>query len=219
MHIVSYVLISKMVAITVQHLIDYGIQCQAEIDSCADTICCTFADVSGSISQQFWRTQRNSNHDLLHCHWSSRPSRKVNCCVWLKLFKHFMDYILLEPHSDHIWPWFSTSPFILLLAKLIPMCGCIMPPNLMAPHIGVEDGLPNLDGLMMSQHLVAPRRGHLEQVFHIFAYLKRFKWLTPIFYDTEPLFDKNRFVKCDWTEFYPGATKIICQSCGFQKRL
>jgi hypothetical protein len=39
LHVVSYK-ISKMVVTAVQHPTDYGIQCQAEIDSSTDTICC-----------------------------------------------------------------------------------------------------------------------------------------------------------------------------------
>jgi len=29
-----------------------------------------------------------------------------------------------------------------------------------------------------------------------------------VFDDTEPLVDENRFVKCAWTEFYPGAAEV-----------
>jgi hypothetical protein len=39
MHVVSYK-VSKTVSTPVTHPTDYGIQCQAEIDSRADTICC-----------------------------------------------------------------------------------------------------------------------------------------------------------------------------------
>jgi hypothetical protein len=62
--------------------------------------------------------------------------------------------------------------------------------------------------VMLSRHSVAPRRGHLEQVFHIFAYLKQHTRLTLVFDECEPLWDESRFVKCDWTEFYPGAAEI-----------
>jgi hypothetical protein len=47
----------------------------------------------------------------------------------------------------------------------------------------------------------------LEQVFHIFAYLKRYEKSTMVFDDNLPHFDETRFVRCDWTEFYPGATE------------
>jgi len=61
---------------------------------------------------------------------------------------------------------------------------------------------------MLSRHSVAPRRGHLEQVFHIFAYLKRYERSTMVFDDNLPHFDETRFVWCDWTEFYPGAKEV-----------
>jgi hypothetical protein len=50
---------------------------------------------------------------------------------------------------------------------------------------------------VLSQHSVAPRRGHLEQVFHIFGYLKRYKRLTMVFADNLPHYDETRFVRCD----------------------
>jgi hypothetical protein len=61
---------------------------------------------------------------------------------------------------------------------------------------------------MLSRHSVSPRRGHLEQVFHIFAYLKWYKRLMIVFDDNLPHFDETGFVQCDWTEFYPGATEV-----------
>ena len=61
---------------------------------------------------------------------------------------------------------------------------------------------------MMSRHTVNPRRGHLEQVFHIFAFLKAHDRSTMVFDDTEPFFEEQRFVQCDWSEFYPGAAEV-----------
>jgi hypothetical protein len=29
-----------------------------------------------------------------------------------------------------------------------------------------------------------------------------------VFYDTKPLVEENRFVKCAWTEFYPRSTEV-----------
>jgi hypothetical protein len=62
---------------------------------------------------------------------------------------------------------------------------------------------------MLSQFLAAPRRGHLDQVFHIFAYLKRYNRSSMVFDETEPLFDESRFQKCDWIEYYPGACEAV----------
>jgi hypothetical protein len=62
---------------------------------------------------------------------------------------------------------------------------------------------------MLSRFLAAPREGHLEQVFHIFAYLKSHNRSTVVFDHTYPEFDARRFVKCDWEEFYPGAREVL----------
>jgi hypothetical protein len=58
-------------------------------------------------------------------------------------------------------------------------------------------------------YVVSPREGHLQQVFHLFAYLKHHKRSKMVFDDTEPIFDDNAFKTCDWSEFYPGAEEAI----------
>ncbi|KAI2492700.1 Reverse transcriptase (RNA-dependent DNA polymerase) [Fragilaria crotonensis] len=62
---------------------------------------------------------------------------------------------------------------------------------------------------MMSRYLVAARKGHLDQLFHIFAYLKRYHSSMMVFDDTEPAFDERRFKVCDWSEYYPGAKEAL----------
>ena len=62
---------------------------------------------------------------------------------------------------------------------------------------------------MLSRYLVAARVGHLDQVFHMFAYLKRYETSTMVFDDTEPEFDERRFKECDWSEYYPDATEAV----------
>ena len=62
---------------------------------------------------------------------------------------------------------------------------------------------------MLSRYVVSPREGHLQQVFHLFAYLKHHKRSKMVFDDTEPVFDENAFAVCDWTEFYPDAEEAI----------
>lgn len=62
---------------------------------------------------------------------------------------------------------------------------------------------------MLARYLVSAREGHLEQVFHIFAYLKKYTRSTMVFDDTEPEIDESRFIKCDWKEFYPEAEEAI----------
>ena len=61
----------------------------------------------------------------------------------------------------------------------------------------------------LSSFLVQPRHGHLEQVFHIFAYLKSHGRSKMVFDDSTILLDESRFVKQDWTTFYRDAAEKI----------
>ena len=45
---------------------------------------------------------------------------------------------------------------------------------------------------LLSRYLVTARTGHLDQVFHTFAYLKRFETSTVVFDDSEPSFGGER---------------------------
>jgi hypothetical protein len=62
---------------------------------------------------------------------------------------------------------------------------------------------------MLSRFLAAPREGHLEQCFHIFAYLKQHGRSSLVFDDEVPTFDESRFRKVDWGDHYPGAKEQI----------
>ena len=62
---------------------------------------------------------------------------------------------------------------------------------------------------LMSRYLAQAREGHLNQVFHIFAYLKNYDRSMLVFDDTVPEIDESRFHKCNWSEFYPGAEEVI----------
>ena len=61
----------------------------------------------------------------------------------------------------------------------------------------------------MSTHLAMPRWGHLEQVHHIFGYLKdRPKW--KLFFDLQhPELDKRSFTTYDWYDFYRNAKEPV----------
>jgi hypothetical protein len=62
---------------------------------------------------------------------------------------------------------------------------------------------------LLSQSLAAPREGHLEEVFHVFAYLKAHDRSSLVF-DPRPFEnDPSRFTQPDWSEFYPGAAEAI----------
>jgi hypothetical protein len=63
-----------------------------------------------------------------------------------------------------------------------------------------------VDTTKMSPYLASPREGHLQQVLHIFAYLKAHKRSTLVFDEMEPSYNPEWFTKRDWSEFYPGAT-------------
>ena len=55
---------------------------------------------------------------------------------------------------------------------------------------------------IMSKYLAAPREGHLEQVFCIFAYLKKNPQYR-IVMDSSPIaWDEEKFPERDWSDFY-----------------
>lgn len=62
---------------------------------------------------------------------------------------------------------------------------------------------------LLSRYLAQGRIGHLQQAYHIFAYLKRYSRSKLVFDDTRPIIDGRAFQQCDWTEFYPEAEEIV----------
>ena len=60
-----------------------------------------------------------------------------------------------------------------------------------AVEIGRVDILTEL--LMLSSHQACPREGHLEQIYHIFMFLKRHPKLTLYFDPQEPIIDPSWF--------------------------
>ena len=55
---------------------------------------------------------------------------------------------------------------------------------------------------MLSSHLALPREGHLQQVYHVFAYLKAKHNARLVFDATYPNIDISEFPKQDWSSFY-----------------
>ena len=55
---------------------------------------------------------------------------------------------------------------------------------------------------MMSSHLALPREGHLSQVFHVFAYLKKHHNYALVFDPSYPDVNIETFPKHDWKKFY-----------------
>ena len=50
-----------------------------------------------------------------------------------------------------------------------------------------------LEVSMMSSHVALPREGHLEQVLHIFAHLKKYHNTEMVFDPSEPVIDESQF--------------------------
>ena len=58
---------------------------------------------------------------------------------------------------------------------------------------------------IMSRYFASPREGHLEQVFCIFAYLKR-NPVYKIVLDSTPVdWDEDKFLDRNWEDFHPDA--------------
>ena len=51
---------------------------------------------------------------------------------------------------------------------------------------------------MMSSHLALPRKGHLGQLFHIFAYLRTHTNTEMVFDPSDPAIDESLFQEQDW---------------------
>lgn len=65
---------------------------------------------------------------------------------------------------------------------------------------------------LLAQHLALSRMGHLDQVYHMFAFLKAHHCSCIILDDTVPHIDEAHFPKVDWKEFYPDAVEAIPSS-------
>jgi hypothetical protein len=56
---------------------------------------------------------------------------------------------------------------------------------------------------LLSQHLALPRMGHLEAVYHVFAYLNKYEKSRIIFDPTDPIPVTPSNSRPDWSSFYP----------------
>jgi len=66
-----------------------------------------------------------------------------------------------------------------------------------------------LEVALLSTHLVLPRVGHLQQVYHIFGYLKASPRRRLFFDPDHPKISESRFQRFDWEDFYKGAEEQI----------
>ncbi len=62
---------------------------------------------------------------------------------------------------------------------------------------------------LMAQHMAAPRVGHLDQIFHMFGYLKSHERSKLVLDPAYPQVDDSHFIQADWSEFYPDAKELI----------
>ena len=62
---------------------------------------------------------------------------------------------------------------------------------------------------MMSSHLALPREGHLKEVLHIFAYLKKHHNSEMVFDPTVPTMDYSLFEKQDWSYSPYGCEEMV----------
>ena len=52
---------------------------------------------------------------------------------------------------------------------------------------------------MMSSYLAIPREGHMQELLHVFAYLKKHMNTEMVFDTSEPEIDMNSFQRQDWS--------------------
>jgi hypothetical protein len=62
---------------------------------------------------------------------------------------------------------------------------------------------------MLSTYLCLPREGHLEAVFHVFAYLGLHHNARVVFDPTYPAVDMGTFIKTDWKSMYGDVKEMI----------
>ena len=62
---------------------------------------------------------------------------------------------------------------------------------------------------VLSSHLALPREGHLEAVYHIFAYLRKKHNSRMVFDPCYPNIDMTGFKECDWKNFYGDVKEAI----------
>ena len=56
-----------------------------------------------------------------------------------------------------------------------------------------------IECLMILSHLSLPREGHINQVFHIFAYLKKYHNTKLVFDPSDPCVEESNFELKYWT--------------------
>jgi len=75
----------------------------------------------------------------------------------------------------------------------------------------VELGRINIyiDITLLSSYMAQPRNGHMNEVLHIFSYLKAHENSKIVFDPMPQPWDETQFTKYDWTEFYKDTVEAI----------
>jgi hypothetical protein len=88
--------------------------------------------------------------------------------------------------------------------------------NLYQSHIGILRWCVELGHIdiitgvsILSTYLFFSREGHLEAVFHVFAYLGRHHNARVVFDPTYPTVDMGTFIKTDWKSIYGDVKEMI----------
>ena len=76
-----------------------------------------------------------------------------------------------------------------------------------AAELGRVDIL--LETAMLSMYMALPRKGHLEQVYHVFGYLKTHSKRRLFFDPRHPDIDERAFSSYDWYDFYRDAKEQV----------
>ena len=66
-----------------------------------------------------------------------------------------------------------------------------------------------LEVSLMSSHLSLPGEGHLDELFHIFAYLKCKHRARVVFDPTYPSINNDAFSRHDWEKHYGEVKEVI----------
>ncbi len=66
-----------------------------------------------------------------------------------------------------------------------------------------------VDVTKLSSYMAQPRIGHMEQVLHMFSYLKHHLQSNIVFDPNEINWDETQFQKYNWTQFYHDAREPI----------
>jgi hypothetical protein len=70
---------------------------------------------------------------------------------------------------------------------------------------------------LLSTHICFPREGHLEAVFHVFAYLGLHHNARVVFDSTYPAVDMGTFIKTDWKSMYGDVKELIRSDAHFNR--